>query len=143
MGSHDTFKYLKHKLWPKEGPWVKVPIWLSLIKSQKSPWNRCVQVVVTYHWKALDKGYNISLDLTSIGDLKKIIMAFQNEKSPNFENFGSPKTKWHLDVAPMANHKEYYKGDGVSFPQVRVVMSVMNLCMLVARSCTKSAPTTH
>ncbi len=24
MGSHDPFKYLKHKLWPNEGPGVKV-----------------------------------------------------------------------------------------------------------------------
>ncbi len=28
---------------------------------------------------------------------------------------GSPKTKWHLDVAPMANDKEYYKGKGDSW----------------------------
>jgi hypothetical protein len=26
MGSHDPFGYLKHKLWPKEGPGVKLPI---------------------------------------------------------------------------------------------------------------------
>jgi hypothetical protein len=26
MGSHDPFEYLKHKLWPKERPGVKVPI---------------------------------------------------------------------------------------------------------------------
>jgi hypothetical protein len=27
MGSHDPFGHLKHKLWPKEGPEVKLPIW--------------------------------------------------------------------------------------------------------------------
>jgi hypothetical protein len=26
MGLHDPFGYLKHKLWPKEGPEVKLPI---------------------------------------------------------------------------------------------------------------------
>ncbi len=26
MGSHDPFGYLKHKLWPKEGLEVKLPI---------------------------------------------------------------------------------------------------------------------
>ncbi len=26
MGLHDPFKYLKHKLWPKEGLKVKLPI---------------------------------------------------------------------------------------------------------------------
>jgi hypothetical protein len=33
MGSHDPFEYLKHKLWLKEGPRVKVPIWFPTIKS--------------------------------------------------------------------------------------------------------------
>ncbi len=27
MGSHCSFGHLKHKLWPKEGPGVKLPIW--------------------------------------------------------------------------------------------------------------------
>jgi hypothetical protein len=26
MGSHDPFEYLKHKLWPKKGLGIKVPI---------------------------------------------------------------------------------------------------------------------
>jgi hypothetical protein len=26
MGSHDPFGYLKHKLWPKEGSGLKLPI---------------------------------------------------------------------------------------------------------------------
>jgi len=37
MGLHDPFKYLKHKLWLKEGMGVKVSIWLLTIKSQKLP----------------------------------------------------------------------------------------------------------
>jgi hypothetical protein len=28
---------------------------------------------------------------------------------------GSPNTKWHLGVGPMARHKEYYKGEGGGF----------------------------
>jgi len=31
MSSHDSFKYLKHKLWLKEGLGVKVSIWIALI----------------------------------------------------------------------------------------------------------------
>jgi hypothetical protein len=30
------------------------------------------------------------------------VMALQNVESPNFGNF---RTKWHLDVTPVANHK--------------------------------------
>jgi hypothetical protein len=56
-------------------------------------------------------------------------MAFQSLTSPNFGNFGTPnlgitssqlgslETKWHLDVAPVANHKEYYKWEGGGFPK--------------------------
>jgi hypothetical protein len=32
----------------------------------------------------------------------------------------------------MARHKEYYKGEGGGFPQVRVVLSLMSLCLFVA-----------
>jgi hypothetical protein len=40
----------------------------------------------------------------------------------------------------MANHKEHYKGEGGVLLQVRVVVNLVNSCMLVVRSCTKSAP---
>jgi hypothetical protein len=33
MGSHDPFGFLKHKLWPKEGPGFKLTIWLPTTKS--------------------------------------------------------------------------------------------------------------
>jgi hypothetical protein len=51
--------------------------------------------------------------------------------------------KWHLDVALMANHKKYYKGEGGGFPQVRAMVSFVNLCMFVVCPCIKSAPITH
>jgi hypothetical protein len=37
MGLHDSFGFLKHKLWPKEGMGVKLSIWFSTTKSQESP----------------------------------------------------------------------------------------------------------
>jgi hypothetical protein len=44
MGLHDSFGYLKHKLWPKEGLGVKLTIWLPTIKNQESPQIPYVQV---------------------------------------------------------------------------------------------------
>jgi hypothetical protein len=44
MGSHHSFEHLKHKLWPKEGPRVKLTVWFLTIKSWKSIWFPCVQV---------------------------------------------------------------------------------------------------
>jgi hypothetical protein len=50
---------------------------------------------------------------------------------------GSPGTKWHLGASPMARHRVYYKGEGGGFPQVRAMVSLVNLNLHVARPCTK------
>ncbi len=56
---------------------------------------------------------------------------------------GSPETKCHLDVGPMANHRVYYKGEGGGFPQVYTMVSLMSPNLHVARARTKSASTMH
>jgi hypothetical protein len=56
---------------------------------------------------------------------------------------GSLETKCHLDVAPMKRLKEYYKGEGGGFPQVRAVVSLVNPRLTVAHLSTKSAHTMH
>jgi len=55
------------------------------------------------------------------------IMVPQSRESPHFGNFGTLRTKFHLDVGPMGSHKLYYKGEGGGFPQVRAVVSFVNL----------------
>jgi hypothetical protein len=54
-----------------------------------------------------------------------------------------PGTKNHLDAGPMASHRVYYKGEGGSFPQVRVVMSLVSLSLPVVHPNTKNAPAMH
>ncbi len=56
---------------------------------------------------------------------------------------GSPGTKCHLDVGPMARHRIYYKGEGGGFPQVQAMVSLVSLSLLVARPNTKSAIIMH
>jgi hypothetical protein len=56
---------------------------------------------------------------------------------------GSPKTKCHLDVGPMANHRVYYKGEGGGFLQVRAVVCFMNPWLPMAHPNAKNAPTMH
>jgi hypothetical protein len=58
-------------------------------------------------------------------------------------SFGSPKTKCHLDVGLVEWHKIYYKGEGVSFPQVRAVVNFVSLKFSIARLSTKNAQTMH
>ncbi len=46
------------------------------------------------------------------------VMGAQSCESPNFGKSGSPGTKCHLGVGPMAKHKVYYKGEGGGFLHV-------------------------
>ncbi len=55
----------------------------------------------------------------------------------------NPKTKYHLDVAPVERYRENYKGEGGGFPQVRAVVSLVNLRLFVVRPNTKSAQIMH
>ncbi len=86
MGLHDTFGYLKHKLWPKEGLRIKLTT-----KNQESS-----QIFVrrwhgTYRGKALNKGYNFILDLTSIKGLHTKLWAPKSRESHDKLTFGC----WH------------------------------------------------
>jgi hypothetical protein len=81
-------------------------------------WKWCA----TYHWKAIDEGYNFALDLISIGGLHAKLWA------PNIVGIlvvgisrlalGSPEIKWHLGVHPVGRHRVDYKGESGGFPQI-------------------------
>jgi len=115
MGSYDPFRHLKHKLWPKERPGVKLAIWLLTTKSQESTRFPCMQVMCDilsesswlqlcfrphFNWRSMRK-----------------IMGPQSCGSPNCGNFETPETKCHLDVGLVEKHKVYYKGEGDGFPK--------------------------
>jgi hypothetical protein len=83
----------------------------------------------TYCWKALDKGYNFSLDLIVIGGLHKKLCALKVVEVLTIAISGlpleSPGTKSHLDVVPVERRKVYCKGEGGGFPQVWAVVSLV------------------
>jgi hypothetical protein len=56
---------------------------------------------------------------------------------------GSPGTKSHLDVGLVERHRIYCKGEGGGFPQVRAVVSLVNLSLPMVFPNTKSASTMH
>jgi hypothetical protein len=143
MSLHDPFGYLKHKLWPKEKPEVKLPIWFLTTESQESPKFPCVQVAYHILLKSSQQGLQLFFRPQLNRRSTHKAMGLQNCKSRNFGKFGNPGTKWHLNAGPVAKHKEYYKGEGGGLPQVRAVVSLMNPCLLVVRSCTQNVPTTH
>jgi len=123
MGSHCSFEYLKHELWPKE----------RLKKVGNRPDLLVYKWHVTYCWKALDEGYNFSLDHISIRGLLAKIWGSKVTGDPIWVisglPFGSPRTKKsHLDVGPVERCRIYYKGEGGGFPQVQVVVSLVCPC---------------
>jgi hypothetical protein len=101
MGSHCSFRHLKHKLWPKEGPGVKLPIWLPIKKSRESTRN-----VLKMLWGSKVAGV------------------------PTGAISGVPREKSHLDVGSVASHRVYYKGEGGGFPQVRAMVNLVCPCCL-------------
>jgi hypothetical protein len=141
MGSHDPFGHLKHKLWPKEGPRVKLSIWLPITKSQESPQFPCVQVTCHISLESSQQRLQLHLRLhfnwmsahKVMGPKVTGIPILGISRLP----LGSPGTKWHLGVGPMARHRIYYKGEGGGFPQVWPVVKLMTLCLRMVHSCTK------
>jgi hypothetical protein len=73
-----------------------------------------------YLWKDLNEGYNFARDLIAIEGLHAKLWAPKvgGILVVGISGLESPKTKNHLDVAPMERCRVYYKGEGGGFPQV-------------------------
>jgi hypothetical protein len=142
-GSHDPFKYLKHKLWPQKGLEIKLSIWLSTTKNQESPWLPCMQIACHIPLKICRWGIELwcKPHLNRMSEHK--IMNLQSHGRPTWESRDKMTFGWHLGVGPVAMHKVHYKGEGGGFPQVRAVVSLVSSCLPVACQCTKSVPTLH
>jgi hypothetical protein len=97
----------------------------------------------TYLWKAIDEGYNVSSDLIIMRDVHAKLWAPKVAEVPVVGilelPLGSPRTKCHLDVGLLERHIVYYKGEGGGFPQVRAVVSLVNLSLHMAHPSTKSS----
>jgi hypothetical protein len=75
----------------------------------------------TYHWKALNEGYNFVSNLIVIWGLHAMLWApkvvWVPAKGISGLPLGSPETKNHLDVALVERCRVYYKGEGGGFPK--------------------------
>ncbi len=102
---------------------------------------------MTYRWKAINEGYNFALNFISIEGLHTNLWGLKvaGDLVVGISRllFESPRTKGHLDVGCVERHRVYYKGEGGGFPQVRAMVSLVNLNLPVAFPNTKSAPTMH
>jgi hypothetical protein len=145
MGSHDPFAYFKHKLWSKEG--LKVKFDSQPLKVKNLPDLFTCRWRATYRWKAIDKGYNFALSLTSIKSLHKKLWASKVARIPISKILGLPtwesRDKMTFGCTAVARHKEYYNGEGGGLPQVRFVVSLLSLCLPMVCPCTKNDLTMH
>jgi hypothetical protein len=127
MASHWQFGHLQPKLWAKEGPGVKLAIWLPTIKSQESTSCRrpiwACDMALERSRRGLQLWFRPRRDPT----LQSGVMAVQSFKSPAMTisglHFGSPGNLCHSDVASATSRKKYYMGEGGGFPRVRAVVS--------------------
>jgi len=127
MASHWQFRHLQPKLWAKEGPGVKLAVWLSTTKSQESTFSRRLLEECDTALESSRRELQHWFKTCSDPSLGRGVMAVQSSGSPAGTllglHFGSPNKMCHLDVAFATSCREYYKGEGGGFPRVRAVVS--------------------
>jgi hypothetical protein len=70
----------------------------------------------TYHWKALNKGYNFASDIILIRSLHVKLWALRVAGVLIVRiSFGNLETKYHLDAGFVVSHRIYYKGQVSAF----------------------------
>jgi hypothetical protein len=90
MTSHEPFGHLRHKLWSKERPGVKLAIWLPITKSRESTWSRCVQVECDTLLESSWGGLQVCFRLHPNRRSKLGVMSSQTPESPKHDNFRTP-----------------------------------------------------
>jgi len=129
MPSYWQFGYLQPKLWAKEGPGVKLAVWLPTTKSRESTSSRCSIWACDMALKRSRRGLQLWFRLHRDPTLEPGVMAVQSSRSPagtiSGLRFGSPGNFCHSDVASTTSRREYYMREGGGFPRVRAVVSLV------------------
>jgi hypothetical protein len=90
MASHWRFGHLQPKLWAKEGPGVKLAIWLPTTKSRESTRSRRAlrecDMALESSRRDLQHWFRPRLDWRSGWE----VMTVQSPRSPNRDSFGTP-----------------------------------------------------
>jgi hypothetical protein len=129
MASHWSFEHLQPKLWAKEGPGVKLAVWLPTTKSRESTSSRHPIWECDMALERSRQGLQLWFRPRRNRTLQSGVMAVQSSGSPvgtiSGLHFGSPKNLCHLDVASTTSCREYYMGEGGGFPWVQAVVSLV------------------
>jgi len=129
MPSHWQFGHLQPKLWAKEGPGVKLAVWLLTTKSQKSTSSRRPIWVCDMELERSRQGLQLWFRPRRDPTLQSRVMAVQSSRTLagtiSGLHFGSPGNLCHSDVASATSSREYYMGEGGGFPRVWAVVSLV------------------
>ncbi len=129
MGLHCPFGHLKYKWWPKEGPGVKLAIWLLTTKNRELTRFPCVQMACDISLESTRRRLQFHFRPHLHRKSARNVMVPQSCGNPNFGNFKTPTWEsWdqnHLDVGPMERCRIYDKEEGGGFPQVQAVVSLV------------------
>jgi hypothetical protein len=129
MPSHWQFGHLKPKLWAKEGPGVKLPVWLPTTKSRESTSSRRPIWACNMALERSQRGLQLWFRPRRDPTLQSGVMAVQSFGSLGGTisglHFGSPGNLCHSDVTSATSRIEYYMGEGGGFPRVRAVVSLV------------------
>jgi hypothetical protein len=128
MALHWPFAHLQPKLWAKEGPGVKLAIWLSTTKSRESTSSRHPNLECSRRglqvwlrprpdWRRGEKLWCPKVLAVQTGTVSGI-------------HFGSPGKKCHSSASAAEWHRVYYREDGGDTSRV---WAVMNLVVQSAR----------
>jgi hypothetical protein len=131
LDSNWPFAHLQLKLWAKEGPGVKLAVWLPTTKSRESTSSRRLQQECDTGLESSQQELKLWFKPRPDPSSGREVMIPQSPGSPNRDSFrtvsglllGSRGKKSHLNVASARSCKEYYKGEGGGFPRVRAVVS--------------------
>jgi hypothetical protein len=147
MGSHCPFGHLKHKLWPKEGPEVKLTVWLPTTKSRESTQFLCVQMVYDIPLKSSRRGLQLCFRPYLNPRSACKIMAPQSHGSPNLGNFGTPtwesRDKKPFGCGPRGKIQSILQGGRWRLPPSPGHGESYVFVLPVAHPSTKGVPTMH
>jgi hypothetical protein len=95
MGSHWSFGHLKHKLWPKERPGVKLAVWLPTTKSWESTRFPYVKAMCDIPLESSRRGLQLFFRPPCNRRYAQEVMCHQSCGSPRCGNFETPTWESH------------------------------------------------
>jgi hypothetical protein len=129
MGSHYSFGHLKHKLWPKEGPGVKLAIWLPITKNQESTQFTWLQRACDIPLESFQQKLQLCFRSKVCSQSNEALKSWESHLAQFWDfHLGVLGEKNHLDVSSVASHRVYYKGEGGGFLQVWAMVSLVYPC---------------